>query len=239
MRPGGLQRGPILPYRPLAGVVPCPGGWLIAGAKLQGITVSPEEPQVVGTLGDVLDYRPGFEVIALHAPVGLLDEDRPGGRTCEQDIRNLLGPRRGAGIMPAPSRRLVVKGPDELERLSAVTKVMLPRYREVVEEILPYRQRSLFEVHPEASFFQLNDDVPLRYSKNTIHGRNERRELLERRFPGVERVLGARIRGIRIRHLIDVAACLWTTRRIVSRAIVRLPIDPEWDSEGVRMEIVR
>jgi predicted RNase H-like nuclease len=239
MRPGGLQRGPILPYRPLAGVVPCPGGWLIAGAKLQGITVSPEEPQVVGTLGDVLDYRPGFEVIALHAPVGLLDEDRSGGRTCEQDIRNLLGPRRGAGIMPSPSRRLVVKGPDELERLSAVTKVMLPRYREVVEEILPYRQRSVFEVHPEASFFQLNDDVPLRYSKNTIHGRNERRELLERRFPGVERVLGARIRGIRIRHLIDVAACLWTTRRIVSRAIVRLPIDPEWDSEGVRMEIVR
>jgi predicted RNase H-like nuclease len=67
----------------------------------------------------------------------------------------------------------------------------------------------------------------------------ERRALLEGAFPGIERVLDARIRGIRQRHFVDAAACLWTTRRIVSRAIVRLPLDPEWDSEGLRMEIVR
>ncbi len=243
MRPGGLQRGPVLPYRPLAGVVPCPGGWLVAGAKLQGITVSPEEPQVLRTLADVLDYRPSFEIIALHAPVGLLDEERPGGRTCDIQIRRLLGPRRGAAIMSAPSRRLVVngtvKGTHELEGLSAVSKVLLPRHREVMKEIQPYRQRSVFEVHPEATFHQLNGDQPLRYSKNTIHGRMERRALLEGAFRGIERVLDAHIRGIRQRHLIDAAACLWTTRRIAARAIVRLPLDPEWDSEGLRMEIVR
>jgi predicted RNase H-like nuclease len=243
MRPGGLQRGPVLPYRPLAGVVPCPGGWLVAGAKLQGITVSPEEPQVLRSLAEVLDYRPSFEIIALHAPIGLLDEERPGGRTCDSQIRQLLGPRRGAAIMSAPSRRLVVNGTvtgtHELEGLSAVSKVLLPRYREVIKEIQPYRQRSVFEVHPEATFHQLNGDKPLKYSKNTIHGRMERRALLEGAFPGVERVLDARVRGIRQRHLIDAAACLWTTRRIASRAIVRLPLDPEWDSEGLRMEIVR
>jgi predicted RNase H-like nuclease len=243
MRPGGLQRGPVLPYRPIAGVVPCPAGWLVASAKLQSITVSPEEPQVLKALADVLDYRPSFEIIALHAPVGLLDEERPGGRTCDSQVRHLLGPRRGAAIMSAPSRRLVehgtVKGTRELEGLSAVSKVLLPRYREVVREILPYRQRSVFEIHPEATFHQLNGDKPLRYSKNTIHGRMERRALLEGAFPGIERVLDARIRGIRQRHLIDAAAALWTTRRIVSRAIVRLPLDPEWDSEGLRMEIVR
>jgi predicted RNase H-like nuclease len=32
---------------------------------------------------------------------------------------------------------------------------------------------------------------------------------------------------------------MWTARRIVSRAITRLPEDPEWDSQGLRMEIVR
>jgi predicted RNase H-like nuclease len=218
-------------------------GWLVAGAKLQGITVSPEEPQVLRTLADVLDYRPSFEILALHAPIGLLDEERPGGRSCDSQVRRLLGPRRGAAIMSAPSRRLVVKGTvtgtRELEGLSAVAKVLLPRYREVVKEIQPYRQRSVFEVHPEATFHQLNGDKPLKYSKNSIHGRMERRALLEGAFSGIERVLDARVRGIRQRHLIDAAACLWTTRRIASRAIVRLPLDPEWDSEGLRMEIVR
>jgi predicted RNase H-like nuclease len=109
----------------------------------------------------------------------------------------------------------------------------------VAKEVQPYRQRFVFEVHPEATFHQLNGDQPLQYSKNTIHGRRERRALLARSFQGIERVLDARVRGVRQRHLIDAAACLWTTRRIASRAIVRLPIDPEWDSEGLRMEIVR
>jgi predicted RNase H-like nuclease len=239
MRAEHLHRGPTLPYRPLAGVVPCPGGWLVAAAKLQGITMSPEQPQVLHTLADVLDYRPGFDIIALHAPVGLLDDDRPGGRTCDHQMRRLLGPRRGAAIMSAPSRRLVFDDSRGVEGLSAVSRVLLPRYREVAKEVQPYRQRFVFEVHPEATFHQLNGDQPLQYSKNTIHGRRERRALLARSFQGIERVLDARVRGVRQRHLIDAAACLWTTRRIASRAIVRLPIDPEWDSEGLRMEIVR
>jgi predicted RNase H-like nuclease len=156
--------------------------------------MSPEEPQVLRTLADVLDYRPSFDVIALHAPVGLLDEERPGGRTCDSQVRRLLGARRGAAIMSAPSRRLVVngtvKGTHELEGLSAVAKVLLPRYREVMSEILPYRQRSVFEVHPEATFHQLNEDKSLKYSKNTIHGRMERRPFWK--APSrIERVLDA------------------------------------------------
>ena len=43
--------------------------------------------------------------------------------------------------------------------------VLLRRYREVAAEMAPYRQRTVFEVHPELSFFQLNGDVPLRWTK--------------------------------------------------------------------------
>ncbi len=89
-RRGG--RGPVLPYRPLAGVVPCPGGWLVSSGKLQGITLSPNDPIVLSTLMDVLDYKPAYEIIALAAPVGLLDEYRRGGRTCDREARRLLGP---------------------------------------------------------------------------------------------------------------------------------------------------
>jgi predicted RNase H-like nuclease len=38
--------------------------------------------------------------------------------------------------------------------------------------------------------------------------------------------------------LLDAAACLWTGRRVAARA-TRMPVDPEWDSQGLRMEIVR
>ena len=64
------HRGAQLPYRPLAGVVPCPGGWLVAGAKLQGITLSAEAPQVFGTLLDVLDIllvNEAHHVFRVHA----------------------------------------------------------------------------------------------------------------------------------------------------------------------------
>ena len=59
------QHGAPLPYRLLAGVVPHPHGWLVASAKLQGITLALQTPEVMPTLADVLDYRPSFEIIAL------------------------------------------------------------------------------------------------------------------------------------------------------------------------------
>ena len=43
---------PHLPYKMLAGVVPCPGGWLIVPARLAGVTVVAEDPMVVPMLLD-------------------------------------------------------------------------------------------------------------------------------------------------------------------------------------------
>ena len=103
----------------------------------------------------------------------------------------------------------------------------------------PYWQRTVFEVHPELSFYQLNDDQPVVYSKHTDEGRQERRALLERRFPEIERILTVDLPGISTERLLDAAACLWTARRIISRSVERVPEDPEWDSLGLRMEIVR
>jgi hypothetical protein len=38
----------------------------------------------------------------------------------------------------------------------------------------------------------------------------------------------------------DAAALLWTARRIAGRVVARLPADDaEWDTSGLRMEIVR
>ena len=234
-----MRRGPQLPYEVVAGVKPCPGGWLVASAKLHGTTFSPEQLRVIETFVDVLDQRPSFAVIALDAPIGFLDVYEPGGRECDREARALLGPRRGATVHSAPLRDQLEDGSHvSLQGLNAVSRKLLPRYREVAAEMAPYRQRQVYEVNPELSFFQLNEDRPLRYPKHTAAGQQERVELVKK-IPGGDRVLEAELPGVPNAHRLDVAAMLWTARRIFAKGATRIPEDPQWDESGLRMELVR
>jgi predicted RNase H-like nuclease len=233
------RHGPNLPYTLVAGVIPTAVGWLVASAKLQGVTIAPESPRVLDSFMDVIDEKPAISVIGLFAPVGLIDKPEDGERTCDADARALLGTDMGTAIHSAPSRR-------ELEQVAAMahavdveTVELARRYVEVDREMAPYRQRTVFEVHPELTFYQLNEDQPLERHLRSTQGRRDRRSLLESHIPSVERILDARVPGIRPSQLIEATACLWTARRILARAITRLPTDPEWDSRGLRMEIVR
>ena len=47
-----------LPYKWIAGITPCPGGWLVLPARLAGVTVVVEDAFVVKRLFEVVDYRP-------------------------------------------------------------------------------------------------------------------------------------------------------------------------------------
>jgi predicted RNase H-like nuclease len=213
---------------------------LVAVAKLHGTTFAPEEPQVIETFVDVLDQRPAFATIAINAPVGILDVCEPGGRTCDKEARALIGSRRGAAIQSAPIRSQVDEGSNgAADGLSAVTRTLLPRYREVIIEMAPYRQRNVFEVTSELSFYQLNDDQPLRWSKKSIQGQEERRSLLTKKIAGVDRILDTKLPKVPFSHMLDVAAFMWTARRCFARAGIRVPQDPEWDESGLRMEYVR
>jgi predicted RNase H-like nuclease len=231
-----LKRGASLPYRPLAGVEPAPGGWLVVPGKLQGISLFPDPPMIMPAIVDLLDFRPSFEIVALHAHIGLPNEYTPGGRACDQAARALLGPRRGAAIVSPPSRT-VLDG--DVAGLSAVGRVLLPRIREVQRDVASYHQRVVFEVHPELGFYQLNDDQPLRYGKRTEAGIEERLALLQARMPGLERVVDNRPETVSLPRLLDATVNLWTARRIAARAVARLPDVPEWNDDGLRMEIVR
>jgi predicted RNase H-like nuclease len=241
----GPHRGAQLPYNLISGVVPCPAGWLAAPAKVQGSTMAPEAPLLLPTLLEVLDYKPAFQVVALFAPIGLLDKAATGGRTCDRDARRLLGRPRSAAVSSAPPRPVLTCSSyaEAREasggRLSPIRWRQFARFAEVDGAIAPYWQRTVFEVHPELSFLQLNEDRPVRYSKHTRAGREEREQLLRARIPGVERIVEAEVRRVTASQLLDAAACLWTARRILARAITRIPQDPEWDSVGLRMEILR
>ena len=47
-----LKRQAPLPYKVLAGVEPCPKGWLVVSAKLQNVSMLPQAPEVQSAIRD-------------------------------------------------------------------------------------------------------------------------------------------------------------------------------------------
>jgi len=223
----------------VAGVTPCRGGWLVAASKLQGTIFAPEDPARIETFVDVVDMRPSYSIIALNAPVGGLERAQAGGRTCDREARALLG-RRAAAVKSAPVHVETQEGTDLLtDHIDAISRTLLPRYQEAAREMAPFRQRTIYEVNAELSFYQLNGEAPMQWGKHSEKGIEERRAVLEAKIPGALRIIDAEVPGATPSHLLDVAAILWTARRVFAHAAVRIPTDPEWDEQGLRMEIVR
>jgi len=232
------RRGPELPYKVVAGVTPWGSRWVVASAKMHAATFAPEQPKIYSSFIDVLDERPSFSVIVVNAPVGYIEKSSEEVRTCDRQGRAILA-RRGAGLHNAPTRIMLEEGAHPSEgRVDAVTAMLLPRYREVAKEMSPYRQRVVYEGKPELSFYQLNNEMPLRFSKKIEAGREERRMLLEKKIPGIDKVIYSDIPGVPRKHLYDVGALLYTARRVFGHAAIRIPSEAEWDSEGLRMELV-
>ena len=211
-----------LPYKNLAGVTPCPGGWLVLPARLAGITISAEDAFVVPRLFEVLDYRPKFEAGAINVPIGLNETPNGRFRPAELEAREFVGWPRLVGINGVPSR--------------AAMRSESPAER----EIQPFHARNWFSANPDVSFTQMNNEEPLKTSPHHEEGRLERLELIRTQLPGVDGVI-TRVppAGAAPAHMLQVAAMLWTARRGSGRAISRMPLDPVWDTEGMRMEIVR
>lgn len=233
-----IHRGPVLPYSLIVGVTPSPPGWLAQGAKIHGATFAPEPPKVYPTFLELLSERPSYEIIVINAPVGYRDAPEDGPRTCDIEARAILGPR-GVAVHNAPSRAVLtglVSWSDG--GLDAVTATLLPRYREVAAEMSPFRQRVIYEGNPELSFYQLNRDESMQRSKRIEEGREERIDVLESHIPGITDVLAIEVDRVPERHRLDAVALLWTARRVWGHAARRIPREPEWDSEGLRMEFV-
>src|SRR5436190_5351946 len=170
---------------------------------------------VFDTILEVLDYRPSFEVIALGCNIGLLEKHTKGGRMCDREARKLLGFPRAGAIFSAPIRKALTatsynEAHDLNGGMSAVAYNMVRYVAEVDAVIAPYWQRTVFEVHPELSLYQLNGDKPMNYSKYGDRGPAERRSLIEKRIPGIAQILDAKLPRVRKQHLLDAAACLWT-----------------------------
>jgi len=233
------------PYKTLGGIVPCPGGWLIVPARLAGVTVVAEDPEVLRTLVDVLDYKPKFDAAAIWCPIGYEDEPVGPYRPCDTEAQDTVGWPRRVGIRPTPSRAALRAATRE-EALALepwLTRGDLRRFkwlREAESAFQPFHQRTFFAAHPDLTFAELNDDLPLTSSPYQQAGILERMSLIRDRLPGVEEVINATPPpGAAQVHLLQATGLLWTARRAMGRAMQRLPMEPNWDATGLRMELVR
>jgi predicted RNase H-like nuclease len=210
----------------------------VASAKMHAATFAPEPPKLYESFLDVLSERPSYSIIVVNAPIGFVEKMDMGTRTCDREARALLR-RRGSAVHNAPTRDVLEEGASLTgASIDAVTAILMPRYREVAAEMSPYRQRVVYEGHPELSFYQLNDNQPLRWSKKMASGRAEREEILVKKMQNADKIIEAELRRVPVKHILDAAALMWTARRVFGRAAIRLPSEAEWDSEGLRMEIV-
>jgi predicted RNase H-like nuclease len=240
--------GRQLPYKWLAGITPCPKGWLIIAARLAGVTVVVEDAMVVHSLLDVVDFRPKFDAAAINIPMGFNDyptRDYGNYGRCEYETRQMVGWPRLVAVRPIPSRAA----------LKATTKAQAREIepwltnddfrkfrwlREAESVFQPFHQRNFFSAHPDLSYTLLNEDRPLRTSPFHTDGVLERMNLIRNKLPGVEEIITRPApAGAGQAHVVQAVGLLWTARRASGRAINRLPIDPTWDTNGLRVELVR
>lgn len=231
-----LKRGPVLPYSVVVGATSWGRRWVAASAKLTGSVFAPEPPRLYESFQEILDEHPAYAVIVVNAPIGFSDSGEQALRQCDLEARALLG-RRGITIRRSPTRcTLFEQGDARDDHLDAVTAMRVPMMIEVAAEMSPYRQRQVYEGNPELSFYFLNRESPMRYSKLRAMGRDERRDVLVEKINGIEKIADAKVAPTK--HLLDAAALLFSARRVFLHAAKRLPMDAQWDSEGLRMEIV-
>lgn len=233
------------PFKSIGGVTPCPGGWLVLPARLAGVTVVAEEAFVLKKLMDVLDYRPKFEFAAVNIPFGYPEFPGAVYRRCDQEARELVRWPRRVNIRPVPSRAaLFAKSRQEALQIEPwLTRNDFRRFKwmkEAAIEIQPFHSRSFYSANAALSFVHMNGDEPLTTWPNHEDGMVERLELVRSKLPGVDDVV-SRVppAGAGVVHMYEAAAMLWTARRASGRAITRLPMDPEWDEAGIRVELVR
>ena len=233
------------PFKAIAGTTPCPGGWLVLPARLAGVTTVAEEAFVLPTLMEVLDYRPKFDFMAVNIPFGYPEKPQGQFRQCDEEAREMVGWPRRVSLRPVPSRpALFAKSRKEAIELEPwLTKNDFRHFRwmkEAATEIQPFHSRSVYSGNAALSFQHMNGDKPLKSSPYHEDGRRERLEMIREKLPGVDDVI-ERIppEGAGQVHMYEAAAMLWTARRASGRAISRLPLDPEWDEGGIRIELVR
>lgn len=237
----------------VVGVDGCPDGWMCVFREIDDPASA--VMQFHARFADILADERQPSVIAVDIPIGFPDRLEGGGRSCEQRVRKLLGPRQSS-VFATPARDVIAatdywEGCEIAQRLSdpprKISKqafYLFPKIREVDALLTPALNDVVYEVHPEVAFWALNNKAPIPLPKKVKsrpnpEGLELRKALLEeagylRSLFEPERKLPGRAGPD---DLNDAAVCSWSACRIAKGEALSFPDPPEWDTKGNRMAI--
>ena len=220
----------------IVGVDGSPAGWAVAGRDEQG----PVFVEEVSSIQDIFE-RWSVQILAVDMVIGIPEFAERGGRQAEREARKLLSPR-GSVVFSAPCRTAVYASnyAQALENsrkssphnigLSKQSYNITPKIRELDLFLRKHSEHRdcVFEVHPELSFWQMNDRerVP---TKHSAQGREKRIRLLKEQ--------GLLQQGSVSIDELDALACLYSAIRIQSNQSERVPLEPVRDAFGLSMQI--
>lgn len=236
----------------VAGVDGCKAGWFVVIASVTNESSRIDVPyvfklksfSVASTFTEVLSETSDCELICVDIPIGLSGGDKP--RECDVAARKVLGGQRASSVFPAPIRPCLSAedhaAASEIsfeysgKRLSCQSFNILDKIRQVDDLMTPALQELVREIHPEVSFWALNDEKPIQHNKRKLTGRNERMKLLSAIFSDLEEIV-AEARKPKEVAPDDILDALAAALAVMGNAGT-LPKSPELDSKGLRVEIL-
>ena len=239
----------------VAGVDGCKAGWLVAVVSVTDESSQRDTPcvfelkrvLVASTFAEVLSKTADCELVCVDIPIGLSDR-KP--RECDLAARKVLGGQRASSVFPAPIRPCLSTNEYKVANaicrkfsgkgLSKQSFALLDKIRQVDDLMTPALQSRVREIHPEISFWALNDKNPMRDSKKKCPGRNARMGLLSLIFSDLEEIVAEARKPEEVApdDILDALAAAWTAGQVVLGKAKTLPENPELDSKGLRMEIL-
>ena len=208
------------------------------------------EIRIAASLTDILETTPGFDIVAIDIPIGLLDAYEIGGRLCDRQARALLG-KRGSSVFPVPVRgTLKADSHDEACRISQASSPqgkklstqafnIIPKIKEV-DDLLrarPALRDVVREVHPELCFRELAG-APMRFYTKEPAGQEERQRHLRRHFRDLDLAAiekSGRKQKIPIDDILDATVASWSALRLATGRGRSLCEPIPVDSKGLPM----
>ncbi len=237
----------------VAGVDGCRAGWVCVLRRAE--PPFEERAFLARCFDDVLNHSVAPSVIAVDIPIGFPERITGAGRECDCAARKVLG-KRGPSVFAPPARAVLsetdyrracaaaLATSDPPRQISKQMFHLFAKIREVDCAITPDSRSRVFECHPEAAFWAMNERTPVAEPKKLRNRLNsagiEKRQALlmthgfsesflrEARFPrsqaGTDDVL-------------DACACSWTAARIFLGQAISFPAQVPVDAKGLRMAI--
>jgi len=195
-----------------------------------------------------MDEAPAL--VAVDIPIGLPRISKRGGRAAEIEVRKTLGRRRQSSVFPTPSRATLKAGSFSeacaIERrhseppkgISQQTFNILSKIS-CVDIVARQRPGLIFECHPEVTFCVMNSMSPMKLRKKAKAGLEERRNQLTNNGYSKSFLISRIGRSAECGwdDQLDACAAAWTAERILNKAAIRFPLEPDLDDCELDMAI--